>query len=148
MSDAQQRTDWDPPAGHYVLRLDEARLRHTAEDDRPFLEVKLWVLEGTDPKWVDRAWRRRMYLTPRAERYTKADLRAMGFSRRAASGPDCELLVQERATFECDVVYLGKWPSMRHITPRIELRAVPPTGAPEPTPEPELQPGDPGFYDY
>lgn len=149
MSDEQKRSDWDPPAGHYVMRLDEAKVKKTAEDDKPYLAVTFWIAEGTDPRWVDREWRKRMYLTPNAEKYTKQDLQRMGASRQAIERP--ELLAGERVEFECDVVYSGRWANLKNISTRIALHPVPPTGAPEPEPEPEPEeerPFDPKFDDW
>lgn len=150
MSDEHKRSDWDPPAGHYVMALKAARRKATAQDDKPFLEVTFWISEATDPKWVDREWRKRMYLTPQAEKFTKQDLQRMGVSRRALEHLDQpELLVAERVEFECDVVYAGRFANLKNITPRLTLRAVPPTGEPEPEAEPEEErPFDPRYDDW
>jgi len=146
MSDDARRSEWDPPPGHYAMRLTSAVPKLTADGDKPFLAVVFLIFESTDTHWLDRAWNKRMYLTPKAEKHTKIDLRRMGASPRALS--DHSLLVGERIAFECDVVYTGRFANLKNITTRIELHPVPPTGAPavEPTPEPE--PGTPGFYDY
>jgi len=144
--DNQKRSEYDPPPGHYTMRIVEAKKKLTLEDDKPFLAVVFLITESNVLKWLDREWRKRMYLTPNAEKYTKKDLLRMGASKKSLDDPD--LLVRERVIFECDVVYSGRWANLKNITTKIEFDPVPPTGRPVVEPAPELKPGDPGFYDY
>jgi hypothetical protein len=146
MTDEQKRSEHDPPQGHYTMRLVSAKLQVTLEDDKPYLQVAFWITEATDLAWQDREWRKRMYLTPKAEQHSKRDLIRMGASQRALDNP--ELLMREKLVFECDVVYSGKWANLKNITTRVELHPVPPTGPVEPDPVVEPEPGTPAFYDY
>jgi hypothetical protein len=146
MSDDTRRSEWDPPPGHYAMHLTSAKLQLSFEDDKPYLAVVFWIFESADLHWLDREWRKRMYLTPKAEKHTKIDLRRMGASPRALS--DYSLLVGERIAFECDVVYAGRFANLKNITTRIELNPVPPTGAPEPEETFDPEPGTPVSHDW
>lgn len=145
MTDSEEQSKYDPPQGHYAMRLVTSRLRLTNDGDKPYIAVEFFIIEG-ESSWVDRTWRKRMYLTPNAEKYTKADLIRMGASQRALSDP--ERLPSEHLVFECDVVYSGRWANIKNITTRIELDPVPPAGRPDPEPDPQSEPGSPGFFDW
>ena len=136
MTDSEERSKYDPPPGHYAMRLVEVKKRLTDDGDKPFYAMTFFIMEGTDSHWVDREWRRRMYLTPAAEPHTKQDLIRMGASPRSLNDPD--LLLAERLVFECDVVHTGRWANMKNITTRIELHPVPPTGPRAEEPEEPL----------